>query len=320
MRPTVRYLQALGAEHLDLILAESHWVLDRAPDDGVSIFTCDEHLDVLPPRRVADDLAAVRPALAMAYLEQLLLTRDVEVPALHTQLARLYLTEHADEDTMLAFLKRSTLYDADVLLDAMPARPALPHVRAWLLGRLARHDDALALYIAELHDLDAAEAYCAAHAAGAADHGTALLSTLLRLVSTALPDQLERAVAILMQYASVVALDEIWTHLPADVPVATVAPLFTRALRAQASQLATLRVEQALGAARDADLSRQLRASHARHVLVSEGRTCAQCQRRLGRSVLAVIPASGTTMHYYCAMKSDTTSAYGPRAPGSAWP
>ena len=38
-----------------------------------------------------------------------------------------------------------------------------------------------------------------------------------------------------------------------------------------------------------------------RQVVVSDTRTCAVCQRRLGDAVLAVLPGSGRTLHYSCA-------------------
>jgi ABC-type hemin transport system ATPase subunit len=36
----------------------------------------------------------------------------------------------------------------------------LPEIRALMLERLGRHREALVLYVHDLHDLNAAEAYC----------------------------------------------------------------------------------------------------------------------------------------------------------------
>ena len=300
----VAYLASLGAEHLDLLLAHARWVVAHAPSQALPIFTCEEHLTTLPARRVAASLAGQDAGLAQAYLARVLETGSQDA-ALHTQWAQgaLQASAHgADAHELVAFLHSSTLYDAEALLDDMPPAPALPAVRAALLGRLGRHDEALRLHVEVLRDVRAAEAYCAAHAA-AAPRG-ALFTTLVRLVAAQMPGELPHVYAWLTQHASALALDDLLPLLPRATPVAEVRALLERSLSATGAARAQLRVEEALYATREAALTREVRARHAQRVLITDGRTCARCERRLGQAVLAVLPAQGAAMHYYCAVQA----------------
>lgn len=300
----VAYLASLGAEHLDLLLEHACWVAEHAPSHALRIFTCEEHLTTLPARRVAARLAAQDVALAQAYLARVLEAGSQDA-ALHTQWAQWAVqacAQGADTHELVAFLHSSGLYDAETLLDEMPPAPALPVVRAALLGRLERHDEALRLHVEVLRDVRAAEAYCAAHA-HAAPRG-ALFTTLVRLVAAQAPHELPHVYALLTQHASVLALDDVLHAVPSATPVAEVRALLERALSATAAAHAQLRVEEALYVTRSAALTRDVRARHAQRVLITEGRTCVRCERRLGEAVLAVIPAQGAAMHYYCAVQA----------------
>ncbi|WFD20635.1 Vacuolar morphogenesis protein 6 [Malassezia caprae] len=269
----VAYLVSLGAEHLDLLLEHARWVVEHAPSHALRIFTCEEHLTTLPARRVAAYLAEQDVALAQAYLARVLEAGSPDA-ALHMQWSQWAVqacADGADTHELVAFLHSSALYDAEVLLDEMPPAPALPAVRAALLGRLGRHDEALRLHVQVLRDVRAAEAYCAAHAHDA-PRG-ALFTTLVRLVAAQAPQELPHVYALLTQHASALALDDVLRALPPATPVAEVRGLLERALSATGAARAQLRVEEALYATRSAALTREVRARHAQRVLVTEGRT-----------------------------------------------
>ena len=305
LQAAIQYLQALEADHVDLMLDEAPWILDAAPDEGLAIFTCEEHLTTLPPMRVAHALAQHAPTLAITYMERVLAAMpaaDVP-PALPTFLATLYLTAaaaHSDVamSTLEHFLHTSTSYDAAAVLQAMPPRPAMPRIRAWLLGRVQRHAEALTLYLCDLNDMAAAARYCDVYDGD-------VLTLFVRIVVEHRRAWLPEALRVLTRHARHVDMAAILPLLPAAVPVQDVAALCTRAWRWRAAQRDEIRVQQALYEAQDVRLTTQVRALQARHVLVSDGRTCTLCQRRLGHAVLAVMPATGATMHYYCAMKPD---------------
>ncbi|WFD28391.1 Vacuolar morphogenesis protein 6 [Malassezia nana] len=284
----VAYLASLGAEHLELILTHARWVVQHAPSHALSLFTSEELLRTLPARRVAAHLAQDDVSLAQAYVARVLEAGSQDA-ALHTQWAQWALQagrKGAEPTDLVEFLHRSHLYDAQALLDDMPPEPAWPSVRAALVGRLGRHDEALQLYVEVLHDVRAAEAYCAAQAAGT-PRGT-LFTKLLRLVAAHVPKELPHVYDMLLPHASSLALDDLLEALPPTTPVAEVRALLVRTLCATTTMRAQLRVEEALGATRDAALEREVRARQAQRILVTEGRTCARCERRLGQAVLAV--------------------------------
>lgn len=294
------YLDTLGPEHTDLILSHARKVLDVAPALGLSIFTSDTHLTQLPPERVAPDLAPTYPATCLAYLEAVMTVRDV-APALHTLRARLHLDacrHGAPLDAFIAFLRSSTHYDADaLLLEDLP----WPLVRSVLLGRLGHYVEALHLLLVEAHLVSEAEAFCVEHSTSA---GPDLYATLLRLVRTHAPEHLLRVCeGVLTQHAKDVPLPDILALLPPEWPVQRVQALLLRNLHAQASDRVQQRIESALSTAHRAALDQSVRIQRQARVLVTDHSTCEQCGRRLAQLVLAVVPATGATMHYYCAMQ-----------------
>lgn len=295
VRPTIEYLQALGSDDVDLVLEYAHWVLAADPVRGMEIFT---DACRLPRLRVVEDLEAFNPALCITYLNYLL-SKDEGEPMLHTKLALLYLQQCQGKEgdayhALLDHLHTSTQYDARALLPALPPAPAFAAAHAEVLGRLGRHDEALRLYVVHLEDLAAAERYCVdANAPG-------IWLLLLRLALEHSEDR-RAALGLLARHAAAMPVDDALALLPKSCTVRDVQEYLCKALRAQASERSTLQVVQHVAERRADDVGDALRGRQQRHVLVAESRTCAQCQRRLGNAVLAVMPGSGKTLHYYCA-------------------
>jgi len=161
--------------------------------------------------------------------------------------------------------------------------------------------EALHLLLVEAHFVSEAEAFCVEHSTSA---GPDLYATLLRLVRTHAPEHLLRVCeGVLTQHAKDVPLPDILALLPPEWPVQRVQALLLRNLHAQASDRVQQRIESALSTAHRAALDQSVRIQRQARVLVTDHSTCEQCGRRLGESVLAVVPATGATMHYYCAMQ-----------------
>ena len=71
---TVTYLQNLEAEHIELILEFSLWVILASPEDGLTIFTEDmDTVENLPRGRVLEWLLRNSRQLVIPYLEHLIL-------------------------------------------------------------------------------------------------------------------------------------------------------------------------------------------------------------------------------------------------------
>lgn len=286
----VAYLQTLGARWLGLVLEHAHWVLRMDVLLGLQIFVADTgRVHELPREAVAADLEAFDRDVCRMYLERV---AHLGGRTLHTRLGRLYLERAHECEQTLAFL-RTADYDAAALLAAAPAHA--PAIRATLLGRLGRHDEALRIYVHELHDHAAAAQHCEAHV-HAAPH---IFESLLRLY---LADGDARAAQELAaQHAAHISASTALALMPREWRIADVAAFFVRAGRTRAAKAHAARVHASLLAARDAQLGDAVRALCARRVVVGEGRTCPRCERRLGSAVVAVIPATGETLHYFCA-------------------
>ena len=67
---TIKYLQKLGPDHIDLILEFALWVIVDNPEDGITIFTDDmEQVELLPRDKVLDWLMKNSPQMVLFYLE-----------------------------------------------------------------------------------------------------------------------------------------------------------------------------------------------------------------------------------------------------------
>ncbi len=141
--PTIRYLQKLGPDHLDLIFAQSMWIFEENPRMAQRIFTADEaEVEALPRHRVAQFLERTDPLSCIAFLERVVNELGEQGPDLHDKLASLYLEEARTEASdssgtdgtwhrkLLDFLQASEQYRPDRLLGKLSTEGEA--------GRLAR--------------------------------------------------------------------------------------------------------------------------------------------------------------------------------------
>lgn len=187
-KKSVDYLQRMGADHINLILDYSKWVLKKHPDEGIKIFTVDTpEVEGLPRDRVIAHLEVIAPQLVVQYLEHIIFDWKESQPEFHNKLINHYkdqilplLREYlislpegepkkkagkeigtlGDLRTrLLFFLESSSSYQPYKLLRFFP-QDSLFEERALLLGRAGRHDEAIAIYIYVLKDIKMAEQYC----------------------------------------------------------------------------------------------------------------------------------------------------------------
>lgn len=165
--PTIRYLQKLGAEHVDLIFETSEWVFEANPMAAIDIFVADlEEVESLPRHQTMAHLDKISRQACVTYLEHIIHQLGEEGPQFHEKLIELYLAEVQARGTtdkqagpyrkLLDFLDSSTAYRPDRMLGRLPSED-LYEVRAILLGRLGRHEGALQIYVYQLDDHATAE-------------------------------------------------------------------------------------------------------------------------------------------------------------------
>lgn len=89
---TVRYLQQLPFEMIDLILQYAEWPLRANPDLGMDIFLADTEIaETLPRDRVLDFLDKIDSNLTLRYLEHIVKELDDQTGQFHERLIGLYL-------------------------------------------------------------------------------------------------------------------------------------------------------------------------------------------------------------------------------------
>lgn len=160
----ILFFCCVGAEHINLIFKFSDWILEEHPEEGLKIFTEDiVEVENLPRPKVLDFLLREHKPLVTPYLEHVIHTWNDPNPLFHDALVSMYrekIVENSnkpgapttDEEIqhtkskLLAFLEKSTHYTPERVILHFPV-DSLFEERAVILGKLGRHEQALAIYV-----------------------------------------------------------------------------------------------------------------------------------------------------------------------------
>lgn len=132
------------------------------------IFTEDlGEVEVLPRPRVLDFLLRSHNSCVIPYLEHVVHTWKDTNPLFHNALIHQYREKVINNGPsgqhtrkkLLEFLEKSVHYTPDTVLGHFPTDDLLEE-RAIIIGRLGRHDQALAIYVQVLGDYEKATEYC----------------------------------------------------------------------------------------------------------------------------------------------------------------
>ncbi|CUA75985.1 hypothetical protein RSOLAG22IIIB_01989 [Rhizoctonia solani] len=308
-QPSIRYLQKLGPQYLELIFKSAHWLFEEKPDMAFDIFTAEEV--ELPSKEVADYLESIDPMLCIRFIEYLFAERQEESITFGDRLGELYLrqtvklkkersSEHARlYSKLLAFVNTSKYYDPDRLYALLP-QTDLHEVRAVVLGKLGNHYGALDIYVHKLQDYTEAEEYCKRVYRTEPDpHGVflTLLKIFLQPAQPNTPSLLRPALDLISRQSPRIDPIETLGLLP---PLVTTSDLKTFLHTALRNPRVDTRIERELWLARSQQADRRVAALHARRVRVTDSRICPQCNKRLGNSVVAVHMPRGEVTHYQC--------------------
>lgn len=121
----------------------------------------------MPRPRILDFLLRSHASLVIPYLEHVVHLWGDKNPLFHNALVHQYrekalnegpaATEHTRKK-LLEFLKKSQYYTADTVLSHFPT-DSLVEERAVILGRLGKHEQAIALFVRALGDIPKAIEY-----------------------------------------------------------------------------------------------------------------------------------------------------------------
>jgi Vam6/Vps39-like protein vacuolar protein sorting-associated protein 39 len=339
LEPTIRYLQNLDAEHINVILEASHWVLEEDSELGLEIFTADTgKVSSFPRLAIVQDLENFSPLLCIRYLEFIIATFGESEPALHEKLLFLYLRRATElgqsgrkEERaevlakLLAFLKISRQYDAERVLGRLPpTQEDLYEIRAVLLGRMGQHDAALSIYVHVLKNVSQAEEYCKrVWSSRESEEDRQVFFTLIKVLlhpeqtraaaavlrsSTAAPEKkqqldsasgLTEALGIIARHGPRIDAVAVFELLPPLVPMQRLHAFATRVLQVTSAERHDAQILSPLLQAREHQLDHGLMALKARSVKITDSRLCARCGKRLGNSAGLTVHAVTGSVTHY---------------------
>lgn len=213
----------------------------------------------------------------------------------------------------------------------------MPRARALLQGRLGNHDSALRIYVYDLRDYPAAEAYCSKVYAKDPDPKGIYLH-LLKLYLAPTPGRrssssgrafspppssrggsrpgsppvatppaglsseplVKPALELITRHGLRIDSDAVVGLLPPMIPVADVQTYLSKQLKATHSALAAHRIQKELVKSRNVQVKGLVLNLEVRRVRVDDQRVCPQCHKRLGQSAIAVHAPRGQVTHLHC--------------------
>ncbi|KAI1134282.1 SPX-domain-containing protein [Hypoxylon sp. FL0543] len=336
---TVGYLQSLPPEMIDIILEFADWVLRRDPDQGMEIFLADsENAETLPRERVVRYLGAIDVNLEIRYLQHIITELEDGTPDFHNRLVELLVQTlkegERDEawneklNSLVTFLKGSQQYSLSRALSIIPRDdPAFYEARAIVFSNMGSHKQALEIYVFNMQDYTKAEEYCnrihglpssrrESFAASSADEDDpdskpSIYHMLLSLYLTPPPPNkpnLEPALSLLSRHGSRLPAESTLSLIPDDLPVAELESYFRGRIRAANSVVSESRIVEGLRKTQLVNTQALLllgdrlpggQCGRSRRAFIGEERVCGVCHKRLGNSVVAVLP-DNSVVHYGC--------------------
>ncbi|KAI0803681.1 SPX domain-containing protein [Xylaria sp. FL0064] len=339
-RRTVGYLQSLPPEMTDLILEFAEWVLRRDPDLGMEVFLADsENAETLPREKIVSYLGGISVDLEIRYLEHIIDELGDGTPEFHNRLVELLINALKDDENrdtkweerlqkLVEFLKESHQYGLTRAFGLIPRDdPSFYEAQAVVLSNMGNHKQALEIYVFKMHDYVKAEDPAVDQ--DDPDGTTSIYHTLLSLYLTPPPPHkpsLDPALSLLSRHGSRLPATSTLSLIPDTLPVADLASYFRGRIRAANSVVSETRIVEALRKTQLVNTQAVLlfgdetsgsgQGGRNRRVVIPEERVCGVCHKRLGNSVVAVLP-DNSVVHYGCLGKGKGRSSSRQRVAGS---
>ncbi|XP_060871879.1 vam6/Vps39-like protein [Metopolophium dirhodum] len=326
---TIQYLQNIGSNNIDIILQFSDWVLNKYPEEGLTIFTEDvAEVEHLPRPKVLDFLIRNHKNLIIPYLEHVIHVWNDTNAICHNALIHQYreklqkyntMSMQADEQTaqntktkLLEFLEQSKCYTPETVLVHFPLDGFFEE-RAIVLGKLGRHEQVLSMYVTVLDDVNRAIEYCDKVYKSKNEDCDQIYVILLRLlidppdswlaglggVSKPAPN-LEKVVEILNKNAAQIATPDVLKVLPDEIPINRINNFLVIALDKAISDRRLYQVNRGLLYAKLLKIQQQRIFYESQNITLTEFNICRVCKKRFGNQSAFVRCPNGEIVHYSC--------------------
>ncbi|KFB35035.1 AGAP002498-PA-like protein [Anopheles sinensis] len=332
---TIQYLQQLGSEFKQLIFEFSGWVLQKHPDDGLKVFI-EEIPEVknLPRAEVLDYLLKDHKTLVIRYLEHIINVWNEQKALFHNILIQQYreklLTfknntdaerspqKKAERDIvnekLLNFLRKSKYYHAEKVLGEFPYTDMFEE-RAIILGRLGKHEKALAIFVQILGDFEKGLAYCDDVYDADDAQNCDVYVTLMKIILTPpsappysdvplhprcqTPDH-DMVLSILEKHAEKINPYAALQILPDTIPLVRIKHFLENALKYYLEKKQRAQVLKGLYYAEHLQIMEQKMLCESKHFLVTDLSVCAVCKKKFSNQSAFVRLPEGSIVHFSC--------------------
>ena len=333
---TIDYLQKLGPDHLPLILEFSKWVINKVPEEGLKIFTEDlQEVEFLDREKVLDYIKREFPDLVIPYLKAIMINWGENKSQFHNELITCYKNEvfrllepyrkkrfeerpKAGQEPgrlgtlrreLISFLENSQHYKPEKLISNFPL-DEMYEERALLLGRLERHEPALAIYAYVLKAPNLAEEYCEKNYPHYRDVYLQLMKMYLLPPSLEnlgiespskdkLDSNMKSALQLLSKYHEVIDTTQVLNLLPPNTPLRDLKVFLSSVLEKKSKERRNNQVLKSLIFAQHVQVQRERIKAESMYYHITDDTFCEHCKKKLGDSAFAWNP-NGTIVHYYC--------------------
>ncbi|CAB3247336.1 unnamed protein product [Arctia plantaginis] len=329
---TANYLQQLGSEHLSLIFKFSAWILKEDPDEGLKIFTATiEAVEKLPRPKIFNFLLRDHEMVVIPYLEHVIHIWNDTDALFHNALIDMYRDKLTVENKnspeedfqnikskLLSFLEASTYYTPKSVLLHFP-QDSMFEERAIVLGKLGRHEQALAIHVLILGDINRAIHYAEKVSAASSDKYQDVFVSLMRIImypnqcdcldgllanvprhpKTSVGDN-EIALHILEKYIHKISPLKALSVLPDSVPLIRLKQFFASSLDVHSTMKRHIQILKGLSYAEHIYVQELQEYFESQSVVINEYDICHVCKRRFGNQSAFVRYPNGEIVHYSC--------------------
>lgn len=308
---TVKYIQKLDCNNIDLILLYAKWPLSVNTLYAEQIFMEDSPESLsLPHSKVFKFLQSVITdtdyQILKRYLEHVIYNLNDKSPNFHNNLLNLYVKDVFQDipkssQTLINFIKNSSYYRPErVLIDFPRNDSRFYEPLALLYGKKGDDVQALELYAYRIQDQKKARAYCAELYNEDTNRGLKALETLLSMYLAGSSEKYRSDIIdLLASQGSKMSATDVLVNLPSDTSIKDIDFFLQSQIRNLHSSMNNGQVTSAFLQVNLIRTQEHLMELGQAHSLITYLRICKVCRKRLGYSVISVFP-DGEVVHYGC--------------------